>query len=160
MSFEDHQRGDRQGYSGFVTAPAKNADEMLGRAAGAQRRDFERTLANKASEGYEPVFLPLRFVLLVLGLVAAAFMGVRIAALALLLVAVGGLMATPWVRRLLRGLTPIYVAAMVGLCMSAVTLITSGAPVIADNVLIYPGLAAVVGVIYVVVRTVLRRRSR
>ena len=68
-----------------------------------------------------------------------------------------GLALTGRARRLLRAATPVYVGALIGLCLSAVTLMGTDAPLIADNLLIYPGLGAAVGGAYALIRYWTRR---
>ncbi len=49
---------------------------------------------------------------------------------------------------------------MLGVCMSAVSLMFNNAPLTADNLVIFPGLGAAAGAAFVVVRFLLRRLRR
>ncbi|WP_372662058.1 hypothetical protein, partial [Hydrogenophaga sp.] len=107
-----------------------------------------------------PAHLPLRYVPIVIGLLLAWLMGVRVMVMLLLAGGLLGLAATPRLRRLLRQTTPIYVGLMLGVCMSAVSLMFNQAPLIADNLVIFPGLGAAAGAAFVIVRLLLRRQRR
>lgn len=156
MGIEDHQRAEREGYSGMHAAPSSSIDEAMGRAAGEARRFADQQRGQQASPGYDSLHLPIRFVPLVLGAGIALLMGVRPAVLLVFVAAVAGLALTGVVRRLLRGATPVYVGALLGLCLSALTLMSTDAPLIAENLLIYPGLCATGGGVYALIRQLLR----
>ncbi len=157
MGFEDHQRGVRDGYSGMPTSAPKSAMEAIGRAEGENQRfaDDQRLRQASADQGYAP--LPARVVLVALGLLVAWLFGVRIMVMLLLAGGLLGLAVAPRLRRLLRQATPIYLGAMLGVCMSAVSLMFNSAPLIADNIVIFPSLGAVAGAAFVVVRLLIRR---
>lgn len=157
MGFDDHQRGVRDGYAGVPITPPKNAAEAMGRAEGQNQR-FADDQRRQASQGHESAHLPIRYALGAIGLFVAWLFGAR--AMVMLLLAGGllGLAATPRLRRLLRQTTPIYGGVMTGVCMSAVSLMFNDAPLIADNLVILPGLGAAVGAAFVVVRFLIRRR--
>ncbi|MBX3687028.1 MAG: hypothetical protein KF909_12885 [Rhodocyclaceae bacterium] len=157
MGIEDHQRAEREGYSGVHSAPASNIDEAMGRAAGEARRHAEQQGAHQATSGYDSLRLPLRFVPLVLGAAIALLLGVRPALLLLLGAALAGLASTSLVRRLLGTATPVYAGTLIGLCMSAVSLMGGDAPLIAENILIYPALGALFGGAYALIRWFVRR---
>ena len=152
MGFEDHQRGVRDGYSSLPITPAKNAAEAMGRAEGQNQRLADDARLRQASEdsSYEP--LPVHFVLFGLGLLVAWLMGVRLMVVLLLAGGLLGLALTPRLRWLLRRVTPIYIGAMLGVCMSAVSLMFNSAPLIADNLVIFPSLGAVAGGVFVLLR--------
>jgi hypothetical protein len=161
MGVEDYQRGERQGYSGMPAGPARNGDEARGRAAGQNQFHADQDMAQRSeAAGYGSAHVPLRYLPLVLGLVLALFLGVRLAVLGLLLAGLWLLTLTPRVRRWLRAATPVYVGAAVGLCMSAVSLIGNSAPLIAENLLMFPALATGAGAVYAVLRWLWQRRSR
>lgn len=157
VGIEDHQRAEREGYSGMHAAPPSNVDEAMGRAAGEARRYADQQLGQEASSGYDTVRLPIRFVPLVIAAGIALFLGVRPMLLLLLAAALAGLALSTFVRRFLRGATPVYVGALIGLCMSAVSLMGSDAPLIAENLLIYPALCALGGGAYALFRRISRR---
>ncbi len=158
MGFEDHQRGVRDGYAGLPTAAPKNASEAIGRTEGQNQRFADDERLRTASAGYASAQLPARSALVGLGLLVAWLLGVRILVLLLLAAGLLGLAVTPWLRRLLRQATPVYLGAMLGVCMSAVSLMFSSAPLIADNIVIFPGLGAVAGAAFAIVRLLIRRR--
>lgn len=160
MRFEDHQRGVRDGYSGGPTAPPKNLGEAIGRTEGQNQRFADDMRNRQASTGYEAVHVPLRYIPIVIGLLVAWLLGVRVMVMLLLAGGLLGLAATPRLRGLLRQTTPIYMGLMLGVCMSAVSLMSNNAPLIADNLVIFPGLGAAAGAAFVVVRFLLRRLRR
>lgn len=157
MGFEDHQRGVRDGYSGGPTAPPKNLGEAIGRAEGQNQRFADDQRYREASTEYASAQLPIRYIPVAIGLVVAWLLGVRVMVMLLLAGGLLGLAATPRLRWLLRQATPIYMGAMLGVCMSAVSLMFSQGALIADNILIFPGLGAAVGAAVVIARLLLRR---
>ena len=68
-----------------------------------------------------------------------------------------GLALTPRLRWLFRQATPIYIGAMLGVCMSAVSPMYNSAPLIADNLVIFPSMGAVAGGVFVLLRFLKRR---
>ena len=157
MGIKDYQRADRGGYTGMQAAPPSSVDEAMGRAAGEARALADQQRGQQAATGYDSLRLPVRFVPLVIAAGIALLMGVRPTVLLLLAAALAGLALTGRARRLLRAATPVYVGALIGLCLSAVTLMGTDAPLIADNLLIYPGLGAAVGGAYALIRYWTRR---
>jgi hypothetical protein len=157
MSINDYQRAEREGYAGMHAAPPSSVDEAMGRAAGEAQRHADQQRGQHGSPGYDTIRLPIRLIPLALGAGIALLLGVRPAALLLLVAALAGLGLTGWVGRLLRGATPVYVGALIGLCMSAVSLMSTDAPLIADNLVIYPGLCALGGAVYALARRLRRR---
>ena len=157
MAFEDHQRGVRDGYAGMPTAPPKNAAEAIGRAEGQNQRAADDERLRQASSDDGSAALPARLVLVGLGLLVAWLMGVRVMVMLLLAGGLLGLALTPRLRGLLRQATPIYLGAMLGVCMSAVSLMFSSAPLVADNIVIFPGLGAIAGAVVVIVRVLVGR---
>ena len=159
MGFEDHQRGVRDGYSGGPAAAPKNLGEAMGRTEGQNQR-LADDLRRQQASGQASAHLPLRYIPVVIGLLVAWLLGVRLLVMLLLAGGLLGLAATPWLRRLLRQATPVYLAAMLGVCMSAVSLMFSQAPLITDNLVIFPALGAAAGAAVVVVRVLLQRQQR
>jgi hypothetical protein len=160
MGIKDHQRGERDGYSGTYHAPPASLDEAMGRADGEGRREFERQLSQRSAQGDQGAGLSWRFGLAAAALLLAWLFGVRLLVLAVLALAIGALLLAPRLQRLLRQAIAIYVGAAAGLCVSALTLLTSGAPLIADNLLIMPMLGAAIGLVVAVVRFALARAAR
>jgi hypothetical protein len=161
MGFEDHQRGVQDGYSRLPTAPPRNAAEAWGRAEGQnQRLADDARRQQQESSGHESLHLPLRYVPLGIGALVAWFLGVRLVVLLLLAGGLLGLAATPRLRWLLRQATPIYMGAMLGVCMSAVSLMFGGGALVADNLVIFPSLGAAAGAVFVAVRLLLRLMRR
>lgn len=156
MGFDDHQRGVRDGYSGVPIAPPKSAAEAMGRAEGQNQR-FADDTRRQASQGYTRAHLPVRYALGAIGLFVAWLFGARVMAMLLLAGGLLGLAATSRLRGLLRQTTPVYVGAMLGVCMSAVSLMFNDAPLSADNLAVFPGLGAAAGAAFVIVRFLIRR---
>jgi hypothetical protein len=157
MKVEDHQRGVRDGYSGMPTAAPSNLAEAMGRTEGENQRAADDLRRRQASSDASYSALPIRYGLGGVGLLVAWLLGVRVIVMLLLAGGLLGLAATPWLRGLLRQTTPIYMGAMLGVCGSAVSLMFSQAPLIADNLVIMPGLGAAAGAVLVVARLLLRR---
>lgn len=160
MKFDDHQRGVRDGYSGTPTGAPKSLGEAMGRTEGQNQRFADDMRLQQASTEYETVHVPLRFIPVAVGLLVAWLLGVRVIVMLLLAGGLLGLAATPRLRWLLRQATPIYIGTMLGVCMSAVSLMFNDAPLIADNLVIFPGLGAAAGAAFVVARLLLRRLRR
>lgn len=160
MTFEDNQRGMRDGYSGTPIAPPKNLAESMGRSEGQNQRFADDLRNRQASSEEESAHLPLRFVLVAIGLLIAWLFGVRLMVMLLLAGGLLALAATPKLRWLLRKATPIYIGSMLGVCTSAVSLMFNQAPLIADNLVIFPGLGAAVGAGFVAVQLLLGRSRR
>ncbi len=157
MKFGDHQRGVQDGYSGSPTAPPKNIGEAMGRTEGQNQRFADDMRNRQASSGYESAHLPLRFIPVAIGVLVAWLLGARVLVMLMLAGGLLGLAATPRLRWLLRQATPIYIGAMLGVCMSSISLMFNQAPLITDNLVIIPGLGAAAGAVFAIVRFLVRR---
>lgn len=159
---KDFNRGEQAGYTGFNTAPAKNGAERMGRASGESKRDWERRQGS--SDGGTGGAIPFKFALLIVAavvLVGFALASGRSVSTALVLVAIlMGIMLTGVLRRVLRIATPVYLGAMVGLFLGCLRLFMTDASLRLENLIAYPLLGAVIGLLFSIVLGLGRHNTR
>lgn len=159
MGFNDHQRGDSEGYRGIPpTRPAQSLDEALGRGAGQARRDQELLRDQQASEGYEAI--PPRYGFYLVGLlgvfaVARWMFGGNTDASLLLAGSVAALLLTHALRGLLRSFTPLFAGLAGGMAFGSMSLVMSQSPLTLGNIAIHLIIGSAIGIGIMVVR---RRR--
>ncbi|MCV0438686.1 MAG: hypothetical protein K5880_08635 [Hydrogenophaga sp.] len=155
MGFNEHQRGDSEGYRGIPTRPAQSLDEAMGRGAGQARREQELQHGLQGSEGYEAI--PPRYgiyLVVLIGVFAMArwmFGGNTYASL-LLAGSVGALMLTLALRGLLRGFTPLAVGLAGGAAFGSMSLVINQSPLTWGNIAIHLIIGSAIGIGIMVVR--------
>lgn len=160
-SGSDFNRGHQAGYSGMVKAPARNAAEAMGRSSGQNQREWEYQQGRKGSGGYDSALIsPKLLVLVLVGLVPVgiALASHRSVGWALVFTITLLALGLSWrVRRLLGMVAPVLIGGLLGLVLGALRLFVTDGVFSMENVLIYPLLGGIFGVLLMLV---LKRRTR